>query len=139
MVEKSHISGFWPALYEPFRAAGQRVAEWIAPASEASGRGDAYTISVELPGVAEDDIHLSVSEHVLTLQGEKRTSREETGETWYFSERAYGSFSRSFRLPPDADGDRVEAELKDGVLTINVPKHAPAPEKGAHRVAIRRG
>lgn len=138
MVEKSHTSGFWPALYEPFKAAGARLADWVAPASEASGAEDAYRITVELPGVAEEDIHLSVTEHVVTLQGEKRTSKEERGETWYFSERAYGSFSRSFRLPPDADGDRVAAALKDGVLTITVPKHAPAPDKGAHRVKISR-
>jgi HSP20 family protein len=139
MVEKSYTGGFWPALYEPFRAAGRRIADWVAPASEASGGAEAYIITVELPGVAEDDIHLSVSEHVLTLQGEKRMSREESGESWYFSERAYGTFSRSFRLPPDADGDRVSAELKDGVLTVTVPKHRPAPEEGAHRVEIRRG
>lgn len=139
MVETSHTSGFWPALYEPFRRFGSTVAEWVAPASEASGGDDAYRISVELPGVAEEDIHLSVNEHVVTLQGEKRLEREEQGETWYFSERQYGSFSRSFRLPPDADGDRVEAALKDGVLTITVPKHAPGPEKGAHRVKIARG
>jgi HSP20 family protein len=138
MVEKSHTSGFWPALYDPFRAMGARIAEWVAPASDASGVGDAYRITVELPGVAEDDIHLSVAEHVVTLQGEKRVEREEKGETWYFSERQYGSFSRSFRLPPDADGDKVQAALKDGVLTITVPKHAPAPDKGAHRVAITR-
>ena len=138
MVEKSHMAGFWPALYEPFRAAGQRIAEWIAPAAEASGREGAYAVTVELPGVAESDIHLSVSEHMLTLQGEKRASRDEKGESWYFSERAYGAFSRSFRLPPDADGDRVEAVLKDGVLTITVPRHAPGPEERAHRVEIRR-
>ena len=139
MVEKTHTSGFWPALYEPLRQAGQRIADWVAPASEASGRTDAYTITVELPGVAEDDIHLSVTEHVVTLQGEKRTAREEQGETWFFSERAYGSFSRSFRLPPDADGDKVAATLKDGVLTITIPKHKPAPERGAHRVPVSRG
>ncbi|NBC96625.1 MAG: Hsp20 family protein [Deinococcus-Thermus bacterium] len=139
MVEKSHTSGFWPALYEPFRAAGQRIAEWVAPASEASSAEAAYRITVELPGVSEEDIHLSVSDHVLTLQGEKRTEREEKGRTYYFTERAYGAFSRSFRLPPDADGDKVEAELKDGVLEITIPKHRPAPEEGPHRVPIRRG
>jgi len=139
MVEKSHVSGFWPTLYEPFRTAGQRLAEWIAPASEASGAADGYTITVELPGVAEDDIHLSVNDHVLTLQGEKRTSREEKGTSYYFTERAYGAFSRSFRLPPDADAERVDAALKDGVLTISVPRHAPAGEETPHRITIKRG
>lgn len=138
MVETSHMSGSWPALYEPFRSAGRRLAEWVAPPAEASSAEGAYTITVELPGVAEDDIHLSVSEHVLTLQGEKREHREEEGESYYFSERSYGSFSRSFRLPPDADGGEVAADLKDGVLTIRVPKRAPSAEEEPRRVDIRR-
>lgn len=138
MVEKSHTGGFWPSLYDPFRQAGSRLAEWIAPASEASVKGDAYRIAVELPGVAEEDIDLSVHDGVMTLKGEKRTEREEEGETWFFSERSYGAFSRSFRLPPDADEGGVEADLKDGVLTVTVPKKAPeAPPKTS--VKIRKG
>lgn len=138
MVEKSHTGGFWPSLYDPLRQAGSRLAEWIAPASEASVKGDAYRIAVELPGVAEEDIDLSVHDGVMTLKGEKKTEREEEGETWFFSERSYGAFSRSFRLPPDADEGAVEADLKDGVLTVTVPKKAPeAPPKTT--VKIRKG
>lgn len=137
MVEKSHTSGFWPSLSQPFRGLGERVSEWVAPAAEASGADAAYRISVELPGVSEDDIHLSVNEGVVTLNGEKRTEREEQGETWFFSERQYGSFSRSFRMPPDADGSAVEAELKDGVLKVIVPRKGPESDP-AHRVEIRR-
>ena len=85
----------------------------------------AYRISVELPGVEEGDIDLQAHDGVLTLKGEKKTEREEKGETWYFSERQYGAFSRSFRLPPDADEANVSAELKDGVLHVTVPKTAP--------------
>jgi HSP20 family protein len=138
MVESSHMSGLWPALYEPFRSVGKRLAEWVAPPAEATSAAGVYTITVELPGVAEDDIHLSVSEHVLTLQGEKREHREEQGEAYYFSERTYGAFSRSFRLPPDADGARVEADLKDGVLTIRVPRREAGPDEEPRRVEIRR-
>ena len=138
MVEKSHTSGFWPNLYEPFRGLGERLAEWIAPASEASGDSGAYRITVELPGVAEDDIHLTVEEGVVNLTGEKRPEREEKGETWFFSERQYGAFSRSFRLPPDADGSKVDAALKDGVLTIQIARRLPADDP-ARRVSIRRG
>lgn len=125
MVEKSHTSGFWPSLYEPFRSMGTRLAEWVAPASEASTNGDGYRIAVELPGVEEKDIEVSVDDGVVTVKGEKTASREEKGETWYFSERQYGAFSRSFRLPPDADEAKVGADLKDGVLTITVPKARP--------------
>ena len=138
MVEKSHTSGLWPSLYEPFRAVGSRLAEWVAPASEASTNDNAYVISIELPGVDEKDIELSVENGVITVKGEKKTSREEKGETWYFSERQFGAFSRSFRVPPDADEAKVAADLKDGVLTVTVPKSAPEPEV-AKKVQIKKG
>lgn len=138
MVESRHTSGFWPSLYEPFARFGARLSDWIAPASEASSDDGAYTISVELPGVDADDVDLTVEDGVLTLKGEKKTSREEKGETWYFSERQYGAFSRSFRLPPDADGGKVAADMKDGVLTVTVPRRAAAQSSG-RKVAIGRG
>lgn len=138
MVEKTHTSGFWPSLYDPLRHMSERVAEWLAPASEAAASDNEYRIAVELPGVEEKDIDLSVEDGVVMLKGEKRTEREEKGETWFFSERQYGSFSRSFRLPPDADADKVDAHLKDGVLTITIPKAAPSkPETST--VQIRKG
>lgn len=124
MVEKTHSSGLWPALSDPLRAFGSRIADWIAPASDATSNGDSYTISVELPGVEEKDVTLSAHDGVLSLRGEKKLEREEKGETWFFSERQYGSFSRSYRLPPDADDSKVSADLKNGVLTITVPKRA---------------
>lgn len=139
MVEKSHTTGFWPSLYEPLRGIGSRVAEWFAPASEASVDEDGYRIRMELPGVDEKDVKVSVEDGVVTVKGEKQSSREETGETWYFSEREYGAFSRSFRLPPDADAGRVGAELKDGVLTINIAKKAPTSEPAGTEVPITKG
>ena len=135
MVEKSHTTGLWPSLADPFRAFGSRLAEWVAPASEASGDESAYRISIELPGVEEKDISLSAENGVVTLKGEKKTEREEKGETWFFSERQYGAFSRSFRLPPDADEENVSADLKNGVLTITVPKQK-AESKATRTVKI---
>ena len=139
MVEKSHAAGFWPSLYEPLRTVGNRVADWIAPASEASAAENAYAIALELPGVAEKDINVTVEDNVLTVKGEKRTSHEDKGETWYFSERQFGAFSRSFRLPPDADHEGVAASLKDGVLTVSVPKRAKKDIEAGSRIRISTG
>ena len=135
MVDKSPLGSFWPTLYEPFRQFGSRLAELIAPASEASSDKDAYRIAMELPGVAEADIHLTVDDGLVTVTGEKRTQREEKGDTWYFSERQYGSFSRAFRMPADADASAISADLKDGVLTVTLPRHRPKSEQ-ARRVPI---
>ncbi|MFP4044024.1 MAG: Hsp20/alpha crystallin family protein [Rhodosalinus sp.] len=139
MVEKSQMSGLWPALYDPFRSLGARVAEMLAPASDASGGEDAYTITMELPGVSEEDIEVNVDAGVITVKGEKKSGREETGDTWFFTERQYGSFTRSFRLPADAVQDQVEGHMKDGVLTITVPRKRPEPQGGKKKVEIRRG
>lgn len=136
MVEKSQ-TGLWPSLYDPFRAFGTRLAEFLTPASDAKLAEDAYTITLELPGVEEKDIELTVNDGVVQVRGEKRSAREEKGETWYFSERQFGSFSRSFRLPPDADAAKVDAGLKDGVLTVTVPKSAPKSAE-AKTIKIRK-
>lgn len=138
MVEKSHISGLWPSFYEPLRQFGSRVADWLAPASDASSDDAAYRITMELPGVEQKDIDVSVQDGIVTIKGEKSDSREEKGDTWFFSERQFGSFSRSFRLPADARGDKIEASLKDGVLSLSVPRSTPDTPK-AQKVQITKG
>lgn len=138
MIEKTPATSFWPLLYEPFRSFGMRLSEWLAPASEASSDEKAYRIALELPGVDEKDIEITVNEGMVTVKGEKKEAREEKGDTWYFSERQFGSFSRSFRLPADADAGQVSADLKDGVLTLTVARAAPEAAK-ARKVPIGKG
>ena len=130
MVETNQTGRFWPNLYEPLRGLGTRLSDWLSPASEASSDDGAYRISIELPGVAEEDIELSIANDMLTVSGEKSESREDKGETWYFSERSYGSFRRSFRLPPDADGAKAEAHSKNGVLEVTIPRRTEEPTQG---------
>lgn len=135
MVEKTD-SGLWPSLYDPFRTWAGRLSEFLSPASDAKLVEDKYHITVELPGVDENDIELTVRDGVVQVRGEKSTEHEDKGDTWFFSERQYGSFSRSFRLPPDADESKVEADLKNGVLTVTVPKAEPA-EQVVNKVDIK--
>lgn len=135
MVETNQ-TGLWPNLYAPLRNLQHRVAEWLSPASDASSDESAYRIRVELPGVPEDAIDLTVDQGVMTVSGEKSESREQEGETWYFSEREWGSFRRSFRLPGDADADKAEAHVKDGVLEISVPRRAPE-SGGGKKIAVK--
>lgn len=143
MVEKTGMSGLWPSLYDPLRSFGQRVADWLSPATEASSDTAAYDISMELPGVSEDDIELSVEGEVVTICGEKKAPSQKTGGTWYFSERQYperqySAFRRSFRLPVDADAAKASATVKDGVLHVKVPKLAPKQASCAQTIMISR-
>ncbi len=129
MVEKSHTAGWLPSLYEPFRGIGEKIADWFAPRSEASAAEGTYDIAVELPGVSSENIDVSVHDGSLTIKGEKRFEREEKGRTYFFSEREYGAFERSFRLPADAQADDITADFKSGVLTVKVPKVGPPPDR----------
>ena len=142
MVEKSELSpmaaDYWSQLFTPVRHFGERVAEFFSPSSEAAATTDNYEISVELPGVGEDDIAVEVHDGRLTVTGEKRSRHEEKGKNFYFSERTYGKFHRAFRLPDDADDGKVLATHKDGVLTIKIAKVAPTTVK-TRTVEIPRG
>ena len=143
MVEKEHIagdvtSGFWPRLPSEIQSIARRVVNYFAPESDASATQNAYEINVELPGVAQEDIDLSVHDNVLMVKGEKKYQREEKGKTYFFSERAYGAFQRSFRLPPDSLGDKIQANFKDGVLTILVPKSGPEKET-SKKIEVKSG
>jgi HSP20 family protein len=124
MVEKTNTPAWWPGFYEPFRHLGDRIADWFAPRAEAKESIAQYEITMELPGVAEKNIDVSLHDGVLTVKGEKNSERKEEGEGYFFSEREYGRFQRTFRLPADAKGDGVGADFSNGVLTITVPKMA---------------
>jgi len=83
---------------------------------------DAYTVHLEVPGVSQDNLHLSLQDNVLTIKGSKE-QKQESGEGRYRRiERNYGSFSRSLSLPRNVDATRVEANLEDGVLEVRLPK-----------------
>ncbi len=138
MVGRSDQSGLWPSIYDPFRSFGTRLAEWLSPATDASSDENAYDICMELPGVSDEDIELTVENGVVTVSGEKRSHEEKKGDTWYFSERQYGAFRRSFSLPEDALGDKASAKMKEGVLHVTVPKKAPEAGKEAKKITISR-
>jgi len=86
-------------------------------------------IKAELPEMKKEDIAVSVDQNVLTLSGERKASVDEDTGTYRRSERAHGAFSRSFTLPATADGARISATYKDGVLTVRVPQREDAKPK----------
>ena len=88
-----------------------------------------YRVTAELPGMSEKDIEIALAGDVLTLKGEKKEEHEGKGQNRYVSERRYGLFQRSFALPEDADPEKIEAEFKNGVLTVTLPKRPEAQAK----------
>jgi HSP20 family protein len=81
------------------------------------------TVTAELPGVEKEDVQIMVHDNVLTLKGEKRSEKREDKDNWHSVERSYGSFARRVLLPSDVDGDRAEATMDKGVLTLKLPKN----------------
>ncbi|MEJ5233186.1 MAG: Hsp20/alpha crystallin family protein [Geminicoccaceae bacterium] len=96
----------------------------LAPPVEVAETPDAFELVVELPGIDPKDVTIELQGDVLTIRGEKKAEHEERQATWYVSERRYGSFVRSMRLPFQAEADKIEAAYKNGVLTVTVPKPA---------------
>jgi len=94
--------------------------DW-APPVDIRETDHAYRIEVELPSIAAADVKVTVKDGVLVVTGERRLEKETEGKV-HRVERRYGRFSRSFRLPENADEARIEASSKDGVLTLNVHK-----------------
>ena len=104
------------------------VAEW-SPLVDITEDEKEYLIKAELPEVKKEDVKLTVQDDVLTISGERKSEKEEKSKKYHRIERSYGSFVRSFRLPEDADGSKVAAEYKDGVLTVHLPKSEKAKPK----------
>ena len=89
-----------------------------------------YQVTAELPGMGEKDIDVKFADGVLTIKGEKKEESEEQQKDYYRSERRFGAFQRSFRVPDGIDGDKIEANVKDGVLTVTLPRsEASKPRK----------
>jgi HSP20 family protein len=107
---------------------GDRTAEW-GPAVDIAETPETVVIKAEVPGVNPKEIEVSVNENTLTLHGEKKDEKEEKGKNFHRIERSYGMFSRTITLPCPVDGTRTEAESKDGVLTITLPKQKTAIPK----------
>lgn len=88
-----------------------------------------FLIKVELPEVKREDIKVTVENGVLSITGERKFEKEEKNKKYHRVERAYGSFMRSFTLPENADGSKINAEYKDGMLKIHLPKTEQAKKK----------
>lgn len=103
-------------------------AEW-APLVDIAEDEKSYFIKAELPEVKKEDVKVNLESGVLTISGERRFEKEEKGKRYHRVERAYGTFSRSFTLPENADASKVNAEYKDGVLQVHVAKTEKAQPK----------
>jgi HSP20 family protein len=110
----------------------------VAPAADVVERNDAYEIAIELPGMEEKDIEVSLSDGVLTICGERQGGKEEKTAEYCLRERHFGAFERSFSLPDGVDPSRIEARFAKGILTVALPKK-PEARKAERRIEVKAG
>ncbi len=107
------------------------------PAVNISENEKAYAVTAELPGMEEKDVEISVSDNALQIKGEKELSKEEKENGFITMERSYGSFYRTIPFTSKIDENKIKATLKDGVLTIDVPK-APDAVKNTKKISVQK-
>ena len=105
-----------------------------SPRIDVSETESDVVVKAEVPGLSKDDIDVSLAGDLLTIRGEKKDERKEEKGSYRLLERHYGSFERTITLPPGVDPEKVEAEFKDGVLTIKLAK---TEETRARKIAIK--
>ena len=116
----------WPEIAPPSEPRALRAFDHV-PKVEVKENGKTYNVSVELPGLDEKDVKVLVEDDMLTISGEKKVERSD--DKTHYSERSYGSFTRAFTLPSDADRDDISANFSKGLLTLQIAKTAGRPER----------
>jgi len=122
-------------LFERFGAFGPATARGAFPALNLYETPEAFVLTAEVPGVAPEDLEISLEGSTLTLRGERKANPDAEASV-HRTERAVGSFQRAIDLPVVIDGDKVEAVHRHGVLTLRLPK---APEHQPRQIQVRAG
>ena len=133
LFDKAMLDDFFSPVLTRFTGhdgAEAAAATW-SPAADLTQTEDAYTLTVDLPGLSRKDIELTVEDHVLTLSGERHIQRDAKSADRV--ERVHGRFARRFHLPADVDAAAVTAEFENGVLNVVIPK---AEEAKARKIEI---
>jgi len=132
MQQEMHrlLDEMWRNWGWPTSVAAASLPTLLKPRLDIEERENAYHITLELPGVEEKDIQLTLEEDILWIQAEKRHEVHEREGRFHRIERSYGTFQRALNLPPNADQERIEARFKNGVLTIAIAKKEGSGSKG---------
>lgn len=139
----SEFSGRFPTLgggrslfdWEPWRVSTS-LPGLAAPKVDLSETDRGFEVVAEIPGIDPKDVSVELKDDVLTISGEKREEKEEKKKDYHLSERRFGSFKRSFRLPSDVDFAKAEAAFDKGVLHVTLPKNADAKPK-SHKIEVK--
>ena len=120
--------------FEPFE---RFATAWAGmPPVELIEKDNEYEITAELPGLDDKTVEVKLSNGTLILSGEKTEEGEEKERGYHLSERRYGSFKRSFRMPEGVDADKIDAWFEKGILTVRIPK-TPEAQKAEKKIVVK--
>ena len=123
----------WPRMTAPL--IGGIEAGLMMPRIDVTEDDAAITVTAELPGLSEDDVEVTLNDDLLVIKGEKRQGESCDEDNVYVSERRFGSFQRTLKLPEGIEEEKIEAHVDKGVLTVVVPK-APTAAKPERRIPV---
>lgn len=106
----------------------------FAPAFEVKETKEGFVFSADVPGIKESDLDVRLTQNRLTISGKRESEKQDKNDTYYTYERSFGSFTRTFTLPDGVNTDQVKADVKNGVLTVELPKR---PELQPKKVAVK--
>lgn len=121
----------------PWETATNTETRLMPPLSDIVDHGNKFEMNVELPGISKEDINVEVTPYNIKISANKGKKHENKGKNWLRKERSNLSFYRSFDLPDEIKSDNVEAEMKDGVLTITMAKENPSPTYESKKVNVK--
>ena len=120
---RNRMNHLFDEFFSPVSRGDRDLSMWNwDPVVDIYDNDDRIVIKAELPGIEKKDIAVDVKDRVLTLKGERSSDNEVKEEKYYCRERTFGKFERSFTLPTDIDPEKIDANYKDGVLKIEIPK-----------------
>lgn len=123
----------WDPFAEMLPSGGAGEAMAFTPRFEVKETKDAYVFKADLPGIDEKDLDISLTGNRLTVSGKREAEERQENDRFYAYERSYGNFSRSFTLPDGADVEHAEADMKNGVLMLSIPKK---PEHQPRKISL---
>jgi HSP20 family protein len=124
----ARLFGLAPARVTNGNKEAMTITEW-APSVDIIEDDKEWLVKADLPELKKEDVKVTVENGVLSITGERKFEKEEKDRKYHRIERSYGNFLRSFTLPDGADGAKVNAEFKDGVLKVHLPKSEKAKPK----------
>jgi HSP20 family protein len=124
-------------FWSPLRRFPVAMSEFRTPSTDIADHGDKYEVCAEMPGIPKDDINIEVTPNSIEISAEHQESEEEEKKNWLRRERSSMSYYRNFELPEEIKSDNVDAQFKDGILTVMLPKVKPKPKHKSKKVNIK--